>query len=111
MTSGGTGLYDTTLAAVRALRADYDANAINTVVLLTDGRNEDPGSISLNQLLHTLQRERDPSRPLSVIAVGVGPDADARSLRRIVAVTGGRSYVARDPSDIGKVFNDALLSR
>lgn len=111
LTDGGTGLYDTTLAAVRAVRADYDEGAVNTVVLLTDGRNEDPGSISERRLLRTLGRERDPSRPVTVIAIGVGPEADAASLRRIVAATGGRSYLARNPTDIGRVFKNALLSR
>jgi ABC-type Fe3+ transport system substrate-binding protein len=111
LTYGGTGLYDTTLAAVRAVRSDYDENAVNTVVLMTDGRNEDSDSVSLPRLLRTLGRERDPSRPVPVIAIGIGPDADAQALRRIVAATGGRSYVARNPADISKVFKDALLRR
>ena len=111
LTYGGTGLYDTTLAAVRAVRAGYDDEAVNSVVLLTDGRNEDPGSLALPQLLHTLRAERDPARPVAVIAIGVGPDADAEALSRIVAATGGRSYVARNPAAMGKVFETALLSR
>ena len=39
LVEGGTGLYDTTLAAFRTVRADYDPARINSVVLLTDGRN------------------------------------------------------------------------
>ena len=81
------------------------------MVLLTDGRNEDPGSLALPQLLHTLRAERDPARPVAVIAIGVGPDADAEALGRIVAATGGRSYSARNPAATGKVFESALLSR
>lgn len=111
LTNGGTGLYDTTLAAVRALREDYDTGAVNTLVLLTDGRNEDADSIALPDLVRTLKREQDPSRPVSVIAVGLGPDADDHSLRRIVEATGGRSYVARDPAQLGKVLQGALLAR
>ncbi len=111
LTNGGTGLYDTTLAAVRAVRHDYDKKAVNTVVILTDGRNEDPGSISLTKLLQTLWQEMDPDRPVSIIAIGIGPDADAKALERIVSATSGRSYLARDAKDIGKVFKQALLSR
>jgi hypothetical protein len=111
MTDGGTGLYDTTLAAVRTLQDDYDARAINTVILLTDGENEDPGSLSLKELVGTLERERDPARPIQVVAVGMGPEADVRALKRIAGSTGGRSYVARDPADISEVFIDAMLSR
>ena len=111
MTSGGTGLYDTTLAAVQAMRSDYEPGAINTLVLMTDGRNEDPGSISQAKLLRELRKLRDPRRPVTVIAVGLGPDADAEALRRIVDATGGRSYVVRQPSQLSKVFEEALLSR
>jgi Mg-chelatase subunit ChlD len=111
MTNGGTGLYDTTLAAVRSLRADYDPGAVNTVILLTDGKNEDPGSLSLKELLSKLERERDPGQSLEIIAIGMGPDADAKALERIAKATGGRSYIARDPSDIAEVFIDAMLNR
>ena len=82
-----------------------------TVILLTDGENDDPGSLSLQELVNTLERERDPARPVAVIAIGMGPEADAQALRRIAAATGGRSYVAREPADIGQVFVDAMLSR
>lgn len=111
LTAGGTGLYDTTLAAVRTVQDGYDLRAANSVVLLTDGENEDPGSLSLKELLGALERERDPARPVRVIAIGMGPEADARALQRIAAATGGRSYVARDSADITVVFRDALLSR
>lgn len=111
MTNGGTGLYDTALAAVRTLQDDYDARAVNSVVLLTDGDNDDPGSLTLEELVQTLERERDPARPTQVIAIGMGPEADAKALRRVAAATGGRSYVARDPQDISQVFIDAMLSR
>lgn len=111
MTDGGTGLYDTTLAAIRTLQEDYEARAVNSVILLTDGENDDPGSLSLNELVSTVEREKDPARPIQVIAIGMGPDADAQALRRIAAATGGRSYVARDPQDIAEVFIDAMLSR
>ncbi|HEU4512391.1 MAG TPA: substrate-binding domain-containing protein [Nocardioidaceae bacterium] len=111
MTDGGTGLYDTALAAIRTLQDDYEARAVNSVILLTDGENEDPGSLSLDELVQTIERERDPARPIQVIAIGMGPDADAKALRKIAAATGGRSYVARNPEDISEVFIDAMLAR
>ncbi|HEX6246383.1 MAG TPA: VWA domain-containing protein, partial [Nocardioidaceae bacterium] len=111
MTDGGTGLYDTTLAAIRTLQEKYDPRAVNSVILLTDGENEDPGSLSLKELVQIIEREKDPARPIQVIAIGMGPDADANALRRIAAATGGRSYVARDPGDIAEVFIDAMLAR
>lgn len=111
MTGEGTGLYDSTLAAVRTLQEQYDARAVNSVILLTDGENDDPGSLTLQELVTTIEREKDPARPVEVIAIGMGPEADARALRRIASATGGRSYVAREPADIASVFVDAMLNR
>lgn len=111
LTDGGTGLYDTALAAIRTMQSDYDPTAVNSVFLLTDGKNEDDRSLSLEELIATIERERDPARPVQIIAIGMGPEADAEALQRIAGATGGRSYIAKQPSDIGRVFIDAMLSR
>jgi ABC-type molybdate transport system substrate-binding protein len=110
-TGGATGLYDTTLAAYRTVQASYDSRAINSVILFTDGANEDPESLDLEQLLETLQRERDPAKPVVIVTIGITEDADAETLKKISAATGGTSYVARAPEDIPSVFADALLAR
>ncbi|TCO26356.1 von Willebrand factor type A domain-containing protein [Kribbella steppae] len=110
---GGTGLYDTAIAAVRAVRNDYNPAAVNTVLLFTDGQGnqDDPGSLTLDQAIRALEALRDPARPVRIIALGFGPDANADELRRLVAATGGQSYVARNPADLQQVFIDALQSR
>ncbi|NLE81533.1 MAG: VWA domain-containing protein [Rhodococcus sp.] len=108
---GGTGLYDTTLAAFREVKEGYDPSAVNSVVILTDGSNDDPGSIGLGELLATLEREQDPENPVIVVTIGISEDADADVLRQIAEATGGSSHIARDPSDISTVFAEALQSR
>jgi Ca-activated chloride channel homolog len=109
---GGTALYDTVLAAFRTVRAAYDPARINSVVLLTDGRNEDdPDSIDLDTLLATLRAEFDPTQPVSVITIGMGPDADHETLALISEVTGAKAYRVDDPADIQHVFLDAMLER
>jgi Mg-chelatase subunit ChlD len=108
---GDTGLYDTVLAAFREVKRTYESGAVNSVVLLTDGVNEDPRGIGLEELLTTLEQERDAQRPVRVILVGMGPDTDAKTLSRIAGATGGRSYVATNPQDITTVFVQAILSR
>ncbi|WP_152187434.1 VWA domain-containing protein [Georgenia satyanarayanai] len=106
-----TGLYDTVLDAYRQVQETYEPGYVNSVVLLTDGVNEDDDGISLDELLAELQARIDPSRPVPVITVGMGPGADEEVLRLISAQTGGRSYLARDPADIRTVFVDALTHR
>ncbi|HQH91271.1 MAG TPA: substrate-binding domain-containing protein [Dermatophilaceae bacterium] len=108
---GSTGLYDTILAAYEQAKAGYDPTRINSVVLLTDGKNEDPYSITLDDLLAKLAAAKDPAKPIVVITVAIGPDADAATLARVTEVTGGRSYTATEPEQITGVFVDALLNR
>jgi Ca-activated chloride channel homolog len=111
LVGGGTGLYDTVLAAYRNAVAGYDPNRFNAVVLLTDGRNDDESGIGLGQLLETVRAERDPAHPVQVITIGMGPQADTAALARIADSTGAPSYVVRDPRAISGVLNDALLER
>ncbi|UYM03968.1 substrate-binding domain-containing protein [Solicola gregarius] len=110
-TGGGTGLYDSILAAYRAAQEGYDPKAVNSVVLLTDGENEDPGSIGLDKLLDTLESEADPDRPVVIVTIGITEDADVSALEAIAHETGGTSHVAVDPDDIANVFVEALANR
>lgn len=109
---GGTGLYDTVLAAFQSMRGSYQPGMVNSVVLLTDGRNEDdPDGIDLETLLTQLTAQFDPAAPVPVITIGMGPDADMEALQQISAVTGTTAYHAEDPSDIQSVFIEAMIER
>lgn len=109
--NGGTGLYDTAIAAVRQVRQDYKSNAVNTVLLFTDGKNDDPGSPTLAEAVQALKAQQDDSRPVRIIALGIGPEANIDELSALAGATGGTAYVARNPSDLKNVFIDALQSR
>ena len=111
LSPGGTGLYDTTLAAVRAARANYDPTAVNSVVIVTDGKDEDEGGIDLENLVLTLGAEADSTRPVKVIGIALGPDADLSALQRIAAATGGAAYSAVDENDLQSVLFDAIRQR
>jgi Ca-activated chloride channel homolog len=108
---GGTGLYDTTLAAVRAVRKGWDPERINSVVLLTDGHNDDDHGMSLARLLRTLKQEADPRRPVPVITIGLGEDSDRAALAAISRQTGGSTYAATKASDSYRVFREAMGRR
>jgi Ca-activated chloride channel family protein len=108
---GGTALYDTTLAAVRAARGDYDADAVNSVVIVTDGRQDDDDGLTLDQLLTRLRDETDPDRPVKVIGIALGPDADLAALEQIADAAGGAAYSAVEEEDLQTVLFDALRQR
>lgn len=107
---GDTGLYDTVLAAFRQQQKDYDPRYVNSVVVMTDGVNDDSHSITLGKLVSEL-RNADKSRPVRIITIGIGPSTDEKALKHIAQVTDGSSYIARQPSDMENVFVKALLSR
>lgn len=110
---GGTGLYSTTLAAVRSVRASYDASRVNTVVVLSDGRDQDDWAhgISLDHLLAALKAEADPRRPVEVVGIAYGPDSDTVAMRAISSATGGTLYTASDPRDLPVIFREAIGQR
>jgi hypothetical protein len=111
LTGGGTGLYDTALAAYKQAQRDYRPGFSNAVVLMTDGENEDPGSIGLDQLVSRLQALRDPQRPVRIVGIAISSDADLGALQQMAAATNGRAYLAAEPTDILEVFAQAVLSR
>ncbi|RBY87331.1 substrate-binding domain-containing protein [Blastococcus sp. TF02A-26] len=112
LTAGGTGLYDTALAAVRAAREEYQEGAVSSVVLLTDGTNDDDAQgISLQGLIDTLRSEADPERPVQIVGVALGPETDLVALQQLCEATGGRAYDAQDPGDLQGVLFDAIRQR
>lgn len=113
LSSNGTALYAVSLAAVRQLRRAYDPGAFNTVVLMTDGRNEKDTSVSLATLLQALRVDRaaNPGRPLAMVAIGIGPEADMDALRQIAVATGGQAYRADTPEQLKTIMFTTLAYR
>lgn len=107
-TRGATGLYDSTLAAYRSARQNWEPGRINLVVVMTDGKNEDRNGISREQLLAELGTLVDPKRPIAVIGIGIGPDIDIGELQAISAATGGQAFSTPDPGKIAEIFYAAL---
>jgi Ca-activated chloride channel family protein len=96
----GTPLYTATEGAVTHLRSNLDPERINGVVLLTDGRNEDPRNTDLGGLLRFLDSELT----VRVFPIAYGADADLETLRRIAEASRAQVYDATDPAAIAKVF-------
>jgi hypothetical protein len=105
-----TGLYDSILAAYRSARAAYRPECVNTVVVITDGANEDPGSIELPALLTQLRRLHDPARPVHIVTLAYGTGADPAALAQVAKATDGLQFSSPDPRSIGKVFLTAVAA-
>lgn len=106
---GGTGLYDTIWAAYQKAKKQYDPDRVNAVVILTDGRNEDPNGISLEQLKANLRAASDPKQPIAITTIGIGPDVDPKALSQISKMTYSDFYAAPSPADMTTVLARALF--
>ncbi|MFG1842783.1 substrate-binding domain-containing protein [Micromonospora sp. NPDC049175] len=108
---GNTGLYDTTLAAYQAVQDNWQPGRVNSIVLFTDGKNEDDDGLNQQQLLAKLKQLADPDRPVQVIMIGIGEGVSKAELESITKVTGGDVFVTKDPSEIGSIFLSAIARR
>ncbi|MFF4787175.1 substrate-binding and VWA domain-containing protein [Streptomyces griseorubiginosus] len=107
---GATGLYDTTLAAYRSATSSYARGKFNALVVLTDGVNEDAGSISRAKLISELERLSDRERPVPLIVIAVGPDADRAEAQQLAGATRGSGQQVNDPSQIHTVILKAIVA-
>jgi hypothetical protein len=102
------GLYEAVLAAYKSLKDGYQEGRSNTVVVFTDGANSKAG-MTMEQLELELERATDPTRPVRVVLLGIGPEVDQAELDEIAQRTGGKAFSVQDPEQIGTIFLEALL--
>ena len=109
---GDTGLYDTILGAFKNVQSSYVPGMVNSVLVITDGKNDNPaGGLTLPQLLSQLKSLQNPDKPVEVILIGFGPDTDLSAMGQIANATDGGVYTATQPQDLGTVLVDALSQR
>jgi Ca-activated chloride channel family protein len=104
---GGTALYATTRAAQQAMAARAEADRINAVVVLTDGKNEFSRDNDLDALLADLDAS-NLENPVRVFTIAYGEKADLDTLREISNASRAAAYDARDPATIDKVLVNVL---
>jgi Ca-activated chloride channel family protein len=111
--TGDTALYDTIAAAQQAVLDNFRRGATNLVVLLTDGKNDNPaGGLTLDQLRTKLaQTSADPAHRVPIVTVGYGEDADFAILQEISRITGAQSYSSKTSFDINQVLLTAIFGR
>jgi hypothetical protein len=105
-----SAMFETLLAAYRAMKEGWDANRSNTLVLWTDSGSTKQGGLTLEETLRELERLADLTRPIRVILLGLGPDANMEQLEALAAATGGGAFPIPDPSEIEIIFLRALLA-
>jgi hypothetical protein len=107
----GPGLYDSVLAAFRTVNRTYDPDVVNSVLVFTNGNNNDPNGAALPDLLTALRNEYNPAQPVQIIMIGYGSGVASEGLQQIADVTGGKVYVVQNPQQIKEVILDAISRR
>ncbi|MFG1608891.1 VWA domain-containing protein [Actinoplanes sp. NPDC049265] len=109
---GDTGLYDTALAAYKEVQDDWQDGRINSVLLFTDGENDNPDGLKLPQLVDALKKANDPKRPVRMVIIGIGTEVNRKELETITnATSAGGVFIAPDPAKISDIFLEAISSR
>lgn len=107
---GGTPLYRAVLAAYAWSLDHYSFGRFNAVVVVTDGRDDDTtqAPIPQAQVLDTLRRQYDGMRPVPIITLAYGADADVTALRAMSDVTGGQTYQGLTQRQVAGMLTQAL---
>jgi Ca-activated chloride channel family protein len=107
---GGTALYDASLYARNWLLQNFRPDAINAILVLTDG--EDSGSkTNLEQLTTDLEKTSfEGDQRVSFFTIGYGSEGDfnPKVLEQIAQTTGGY-YSKGDPETISRVMDNLQL--
>ncbi|MDG4820993.1 VWA domain-containing protein [Asanoa sp. WMMD1127] len=107
--SGGTGLYETILAAYKSAQDNARKDVPNRVLIFTDGRNEDSDSkLDLPALSAELKAAHDDERPvsLSVVVFGDGEETKDSSAALEKALEPADGYVdtLANANEVSAVF-------
>ncbi|MHB1425498.1 MAG: vWA domain-containing protein [Gemmataceae bacterium] len=104
--SGGTLLYDAANAGLETLAAAR-RDGRNAVVVLTDGRDEAPGSRFSDQLV--IDRAKELGIPLYMLGLGQKEEINEKVMRRMAQETGGKYFHAGSEQKLFEIFEKLAI--
>lgn len=103
-----SGLYDATLAAFREIKNNYQAGAVNSVVVISDDSPNHGDAKKLQELVRTLKREQSQQQPVHIVTMAISEHGAPQDLQEIAEATGGTSHAAATLQDIQEQYLHAL---
>lgn len=101
-----TPLYEAVGLAVDTVATGYRSDALNSVILLSDGTNDTARPGTLEDTVAKLSRQSATGKRIKVFTLAYGSQADTEALRKIAAASGGQYFDATDPTRIRDVLKD-----
>lgn len=101
--------YPSMTAAYRAALEGFVPGRPNSIVLVTDGPNDDSAESSESELTD-ITKLVDPARPVAVDVISIGTNADKADLEAVSTVTGGTftTVPSSDGSDLAALLGKFL---
>jgi VWFA-related protein len=103
---GGTLLYDATFAGIETLEAS-GVKGKRAVVVLTDGKDEAPGSRRSDA--EVIARARELKIPLYMLGLGQPGEIDEPVMRKMATETGGTYYHAGSQNKLLELFENLSI--
>jgi Ca-activated chloride channel family protein len=102
---GGTCMYQALTAVVNQMNANTASDRIRIVILLSDGKDECEGGVTLNATIQAIEASSQSQNPVIVIPIAYGGDADITTLTRIAAAGKVELQNATNPDNIQSILN------
>jgi VWFA-related protein len=106
MPRDGTLLYDATYAGIETLVAG-DLKGRKAVVVLTDGKDESPGSRRSDD--EVIERAKEVGLPLYMLGLGHPDEINEPVMKKMAAQTGGEYYHAGNQQKLLEVFEQLSI--
>ncbi len=104
--AGGTSLYDATYAGLETLAAARREGR-KAVVVLTDGRDEAPGSRVSAELV--IERAKELKYPLYMLGLGQKDEINETVMKRMAQETGGKYFHAGNEQKLFDIFENLSI--
>lgn len=101
-----TPLYEAVGLAVDTVATGYRSDALNSVILLSDGTNDTARPGTLEDTVAKLSQQTAAGKRIKVFTLAYGSQADTETLQKIAAASGGQYFDATDPTRIRDVLKD-----
>jgi hypothetical protein len=94
------------------VQSTWQPGKVNSVILFTDGKNQNPDGISLDKVVSELKRLNDPKKPVRLVMIGIGNDVDSNELQTVARATpAGGVFIAEDEAKMASIFLEAIANR
>ena len=108
---GTLALHAAILDAYEKMTKTYAPNYSNAVLVLTAGVDSARHDLPLDTVVAKLKALYNPSKKIELVILMFGRQGDFTALQQIANATGGVAYQVSNPSEIGKIFIEAVSQR